>query len=435
MKIKNNNSGVSMLTLVITIVVIIILALIAFAASTRTVEEANYSTYVNNVSEVGTFFEDTSVKMHGDEMLKNNQKQDPQIYNYVAKGGSGEADFLHVTALPDYTILEDDANIGIDLPKVKVESGTGKMVPIKYASTKNGKIFTWPPYEHNGELWITPNDTVESKMQTSIKVGEEFFTIEIDYRDGTLIGAKPSQNTPAKPNDKEDTETPGGSNNTGGTENEDGAGSENGSQNNSGDVNQGGSNNPGGNTGNEGGSNNQGGNSGNQGGSNNNPDTPSHQHDFSSKTETATYLVSEATCISPAKYYYKCTGCSEKGTNTYTSGKALGHEFKGQEATDKYLANDASCVLQPKYYFKCVRCDAKGTDTYTSGTPLGHDWGDTKIDKPATCKEEGQKSKTCKRCLGTETERISIDSSNHAGGKDSITEKISQMYFQGMVEY
>ena len=423
MKIKNNNSGVSMLTLVITIVVIIILALIAFAASTRTVEEANYSTYVNNVSEVGTFFEDTSVKMHGDEMLKNNQKQDPQIYNYVAKGGSGEADFLHVTALPDYTILEDDANIGIDLPKVKVESGTGKMVPIKYASTKNGKIFTWPPYEHNGELWITPNDTVESKMQTSIKVGEEFFTIEIDYRDGTLIGAKPSQNTPAKPNDKEDTETPGGSNNPGGTENEDGAGSENGSQNNSGDVNQGGSNNPGGNTGNEGGSNNQGGNSGNQGGSNNNPDTPSHQHDFSSKTETATYLVSEATCISPAKYYYKCTGCSEKGTNTYTSGKALGHEFKGQEATDKYLANDASCVLQPKYYFKCVRCDAKGTDTYTSGTPLGHDWGDTKIDKPATCKEEGQKSKTCKRCLGTETEKISIDSSNHAGGKDSITEK------------
>ncbi len=431
MKLKNNNSGVSMLTLVITIVVIIILALIAFAASTRTVEEANYSTYVNNVSEVGTFFEDTSVKMHGDEMLKNNQKQDPQIYNYVAKGGSGEADFLHVTALPDYTIIEDNADIGINLPKVKVESGTGKMVPIKYASTKNGKIFTWPPYEHNGELWITPNDTVESKMQTAIKVGEEYFTIEIDYRDGTLIGAKPGTSNPVKPNDKDESngaENPGGSNNPGGTENEDGSnnqdgtGNENGSQNNSGDVNQGGSNNPGGNTGNEGGSNNQGGNSGNQGGSNTNPDTPSHQHDFSAKAETSTYLASEATCISPAKYYYKCTGCSDKGTSTYTSGKALNHDFKAQEPTDKYLANDASCVLQPKYYFKCVRCDAKGTETYTSGNPLGHDYGDPKIDKAATCKEEGQRSKTCTRCLGTEIEKIPMDSNNHVGGKTSKTE-------------
>ena len=266
MKIKNNNSGVSMLTLVITIVIIIILALIAFAASTRTVEEANYSTYVNNVSEVGTFFEDTSVKMHGSEMLKDNTKRDEQIYNYVAKGGSGEADFLHVTALPAYTIIEENADIGINLPKVKVESGTGKMVPIKYASTKNGKIFTWPPYEHNGELWITPNDTVESKMQTSIQVGEEFFKIEIDYKDGTLIGAAPGSGTPVRPGGKDDpegSETPGGTTTPGGSEggsnNQEGTGNEGGSSNNSGDVNLDGTTTPGGNTG----------NTGNQGGTSN----------------------------------------------------------------------------------------------------------------------------------------------------------------------
>ena len=432
MKIKNNNSGVSMLTLVITIVIIIILALIAFAASTRTVEEANYSTYVNNVSEVGTFFEDTSVKMHGSEMLKDNTKRDEQIYNYVAKGGSGEADFLHVTALPAYTIIEENAAIGINLPKVKVESGTGKMVPIKYASTKNGKIFTWPPYEHNGELWITPNDTVESKMQTSIQVGEEFFKIEIDYKDGTLIGAGPGSGTPVRPGGKDDpegSETPGGTTTPGGSEggsnNQEGTGNEGGSSNNSGDVNPDGTTTPGGNTGNtgnQGGTSNPGGNTGNQGGSGG-TDTPSHQHDFSSKTETSTYLASDATCVMPAKYYYKCTGCSEKGTSTYTSGKSLGHDFKDQEPSEKYLANDASCVLQPKYYFKCVRCAAKGTETYASGTPLGHDYGDFKTDKAANCKEEGQRSKTCTRCFATETEKIPIDSSNHVGGKSSKTEK------------
>ncbi len=432
MKIKNNNSGVSMLTLVITIVVIIILALLAWALSTRTVEEANYSTYVNNVSEVGTFFEDTSVKMHGSEMLKDNTKRDEQIYNYVAKGGSGEADFLHVTELPAYTIIEENADVGIALPKVKVESGTGKMVPIKYASTKNGKIFTWPPYEHNGELWITPNDTVESKMQTAIKVGEEFFTIEIDYKDGTLIGAKPGTSTTTKPDNSEDSEDTGAlgdSNNPGGTGSEEGSNNqggtenENGSQNNGGDVNEGGTNNSG-NTGNEGGSNTSGGsnNGSNQGGSNGSG-TDSHQHDFSAKAETSTYLASEATCISATKYYYKCTGCSEKGTNTYTSGKSLGHDFKQQDPTEKYLATEASCVLQPKYYFKCVRCDAKGTETYASGNPLGHEYGDYKIDKAANCKEEGQRSKTCTRCLGTEVEKMPIDSSNHAGGKTSKTEK------------
>ena len=64
-KKRTKKKGISMLALVITIVVIIIIALVAFAASTRMVDEANYSTYSNNFSEVETFFEKTSVNMHG----------------------------------------------------------------------------------------------------------------------------------------------------------------------------------------------------------------------------------------------------------------------------------------------------------------------------------------------------------------------------------
>ncbi|MBQ9280568.1 MAG: InlB B-repeat-containing protein, partial [Clostridia bacterium] len=47
-------------------------------------------------------------------------------------------------------------------------------------------------------------------------------------------------------------------------------------------------------------------------------------HDFTSQTTTSTYLKSAATCTDKAVYYYKCSRCTVKGTNTYESGSALG---------------------------------------------------------------------------------------------------------------
>lgn len=178
-----------MLSLVITIIVIIILAAVAFANSTRTIDEANFSNYTNDVSEVGTFFKKTSVEMHGSDLLKNNPMRDEQIYNFVAKGGETIDDFLKPSDVPDYTIIEEDARIGIELPVIKVESGTGKRIPIKYATTRKGEIFTWPPYDYADALYITDTDTVDDKMQTVISVGSERFTIAIDENDGSLLPA------------------------------------------------------------------------------------------------------------------------------------------------------------------------------------------------------------------------------------------------------
>ncbi|MBR3888485.1 MAG: InlB B-repeat-containing protein [Clostridia bacterium] len=183
------NKGISMLSLVITIIVIIILAAVAFANSTKTIDEANFSNYTNDVSEVGTFFKKTSVEMHGSDLLKNNPMRDEQIYNFVAKGGETFDDFLKPSDVPDYTIIEEDARIGMELPVIKVESGTGKRISIKYAATRKGEIFTWPPYDYADGLYITDTDTVEDKMQTVISVGSERFTIAIDENDGSLLPA------------------------------------------------------------------------------------------------------------------------------------------------------------------------------------------------------------------------------------------------------
>ncbi len=176
-----------MLSLIITIIVIIILAAVAFGNSTRTIEEANFSDYANDMGEVRTFFEKTSVQMRGSEILKNMTMRDEQIYNFVAKGGKTIEDFLKPLEIPVYTIIEEDAEIGIKLPYTKVESGTGHVIPIKYAATKKGKIFSWPPYDYKQGFYITDDDTVDDKLQTVISVGGETFTIIIDETDGSLL--------------------------------------------------------------------------------------------------------------------------------------------------------------------------------------------------------------------------------------------------------
>ena len=64
------HSGVSLIALVITIIVVIILAAIAFGTSTRTITNANFSDYVNNVAEVRTAFHTRAVTIKGEEAAK-----------------------------------------------------------------------------------------------------------------------------------------------------------------------------------------------------------------------------------------------------------------------------------------------------------------------------------------------------------------------------
>ena len=179
--------GISIISLVITIIILIILSVIVIISSMRTVDEADYSKYVSNVSDVSVAFHEKVTAVNGDKIAESNQKKEEQLYNYVAKAGKKNEDFLVPSDVPVYTIIKDEKQIGIKLPKMKLESGTGKKVNVQYATTKKGQVFTWPPYEHEEFLYVTSKDVVKTKVDKYITVGDETFEIFLDPEYGTLI--------------------------------------------------------------------------------------------------------------------------------------------------------------------------------------------------------------------------------------------------------
>ena len=167
-----------------------------------------------------------------------------------------------------------------------------------------------------------------------------------------------------------------------------------------------------------------------------------HIHAFDKQVITDEYKATDATCTEAAKYYYSCS-CGEKGTETFTSGNALGHSFTNyvsdnnatctengtktakcdrcsmtdtvadegsklphtfdkKVANEKYLASAATCTEAAKYYYSCS-CGEKGTETFTSGNVLGHSFTNYLSDNNATCTEDGTKTAKCDRCSETDT--------------------------------
>ena len=120
-----------------------------------------------------------------------------------------------------------------------------------------------------------------------------------------------------------------------------------------------------------------------------------HTHAFDKKVVEEEYIVSEATCTSPAVYCKSCE-CGEKGTETFEYGSALDHSYKWQHDAEKH-------------WKQCIRCDAKDAEENhiyddesdaacntcgyeRSATPVEHTHTLTKIDPvPASCTGEGTK--------------------------------------------
>ena len=121
---------------------------------------------------------------------------DAQAYNYVAKGGSSESDFLPEAQVPDYTIIEETADIGIDLPEIKVNTPTETGVKVKYAVTKEGKVFIWPPYSYENEYNVRDKETVNKSLvgvegELDIKVADKDLKIKTDEK-GMLLNTSAS---------------------------------------------------------------------------------------------------------------------------------------------------------------------------------------------------------------------------------------------------
>ena len=190
-RLSKRENGISLIALVITIIVIIILAAIAFNSSTGTISKANYSKFVSNLSEVQDAIQTKMVTVKGFEMAKGTQVTDGQVYNYVAKGGTSETDFLVEAEVPDYTIIEETADIGIKLPEIKVNTPTETGVKVTYAVTKYGEVFIWPPYSHENEYNIRDKETVDKSLvgaegEIDIKVAQKDIKIKTNER-GMLL--------------------------------------------------------------------------------------------------------------------------------------------------------------------------------------------------------------------------------------------------------
>lgn len=115
--------------------------------------------------------------------------------------------------------------------------------------------------------------------------------------------------------------------------------------------------------------------------------TVPHTHVYDQ--ETLGFLVSAATCTSPAVYHKSCA-CGEEGTETFTSGFALGHNYTKKVETNTYLKTAASnCTEHNVYWYACSRCDAnakddaEATDKYYTSTTAGNHSFTEKIEDAA----------------------------------------------------
>lgn len=119
-------------------------------------------------------------------------------------------------------------------------------------------------------------------------------------------------------------------------------------------------------------------------------------HQFDGEVAEEKYLAKEATCTEPAEYYYSCSVCGEKGTETFTVGEALGHNMT------EYPEKVPTCVEGGnKHYFYCDRCnryflDENGNDETTLvdvmlGVDKNNHTGNVTVKnaKKATCTEPG----------------------------------------------
>ena len=189
--IKSKKDGISLIALVITIIVIIIIAAISFSASIGTVEMANYTKIVDNMDKVQAAITEKALDLKGYEAEKGKRRTDGQVYNYVAKGGTTREDFVQIGYEPGYTIIEKDADIGIKLPEIKVNTPDEANVEVTWAVTKDGEIFVWPPYTYKTEKYITKDDKVDESLvgksgDSDVVIKKKITTITTDDR-GRLV--------------------------------------------------------------------------------------------------------------------------------------------------------------------------------------------------------------------------------------------------------
>lgn len=159
------------------------MAALGFGTSTRTISNANWSTFCNTVGEVRIALYEKAVTTKGEEAAAGMTRTDAQVYNFVAKGGnfldrkSEETTYQWISRAQGNTlactqITEDviENALGLkNLNKVKVNTEKATGVTASYFVTGSGDVFVWPPFEHDNELYVNEETQITKADGTPIK--------------------------------------------------------------------------------------------------------------------------------------------------------------------------------------------------------------------------------------------------------------------------
>ena len=142
----------------------------------------------------------------------------------------------------------------------------------------------------------------------------------------------------------------------------------------------------------------------------------------------------EPTCTKKGTIeYWECPDCSKNFSDENCTVEAETLEIAEAAHTEEILpAVPATCTKTGLTEGK--KCSVCGEVLVAQQkVPMtDHTFGDWKITTPATCKNEGEKTRTCSVCKeATETEKIAVNPENHAGGteiKDEIVPTCKEGY-------
>ena len=146
-------------------------------------------------------------------------------------------------------------------------------------------------------------------------------------------------------------------------------------------------------------------------------------HSYTAQSTDSTYLKSAATCTANAVYYYKCSGCTAKGSNTWEkTGTATGHTYNQQNTSTAYRISTATCQKAATYYKSCsCGASSKGTSgeaTFTSGNTVAHSYtykSRSHLASSATCEEDATYYMECMWCTAYTTSQTWTDTGTALG--------------------
>ena len=164
-----NQSGVSLITLVITIIVVIILAAIALGGGALdTAGQAQFSGFATEMGALQDTMKQAQITIRGEEQIRGHAVTEAQVYNYLARGAdesgdiqpdeSGDKKWLsrsQANSIPCTPINRAYGTKMLDMKVRKVETDQGSNQIVSYFVTPTGNVFCWPPYIYDGKSYVT----------------------------------------------------------------------------------------------------------------------------------------------------------------------------------------------------------------------------------------------------------------------------------------